>query len=173
MHVVHNATHNDHPREATSLLRKPTRLQSTVDLELVSAAMASYGGSGVARSLYYYRTGEVLNYSMIRHLKKISHNNSTMERGSAAQELIEELRLYFTLALFVQHMSSNNFVYDKSDTSLDFIAVYNTSNNFTQSVSLLQRTGVDEFVPEEPLATIAALEIQSTRASMSIEGKCF
>jgi hypothetical protein len=139
-------------------------------LELVSAAMASYGGSGVARSLYYYRTGEVLNYSMIRRLKKISHN-STMERGSAAQELIEELRLYFTLALFVQHMSSNNFVYDRSDTSLDFIAVYNTSNNLTQSVSLLQRTGARECVSEEPLAIIAALEIQSTRASMSIEGK--
>ena len=94
-----------------------------------------------------------------------------MERGSAAQELIEELRLYFTLALSVQHISSNNFVYDRSDTSLDFIAVYNSSNNFTQSVSLLQRTGADEIVSEDPLATVAALEIQSTRASMFIEGK--
>jgi hypothetical protein len=102
-------------------------------------------------------------------LKKIRHN-STMERGSAAQELIEELRLYFTLALSVQHISSNNFVYERSDTSLDFIAVYNSSNNFTQSVSLLQRTGADEIVSEESLALVAALEIQSTRASMSIEG---
>ena len=94
-----------------------------------------------------------------------------MEKGGAAQELIAELRLVFTLTLFVQHMCSDNFVYDRSDTSLDFIAVYNASNNFTPSVSLLQRTGADECISEEPLAQAAALEIQSTRASMLIEGK--
>ena len=53
--------------------------------------MSSYAGAGVARSLYYYRTGEVLDYSMVHRLKTIS-KNSTMQRGSAAQELITELR---------------------------------------------------------------------------------
>jgi hypothetical protein len=62
-------------------------------LELVSAAMQSYGGTGVARSLYYYRTGEVLDYSLLRRLKNIRHN-STMAIGSAADELIAELRFF-------------------------------------------------------------------------------
>ena len=131
----------------------------------------------MARSLYYYRTGEVLDYSMIRRLKDI-RRNSNMEKGGAAQELIAELRLVFTLTLFV-HLRylynicacSDYFVYDRSDTSLDFIAVYNASNIFTPSVSLLQRTGADECISEEPLAQAATLEIQSTRASMLIEGK--
>ncbi len=89
--TVHHGTHNDHPSEATSLLRKPARLHSTGELELVTAAMSSYAGAGVARSLYYHRTGEVLDYSMIHRLKTIA-NNSTMHEGSAAQQLISELR---------------------------------------------------------------------------------
>ena len=81
----------------------------------------------------------------------------------------------FTLTLFLLHLRSwwvfNYFVYDRSDPCLDFIAVYNATNQQPHAVSLLQRTGADEIVSEEPLATVAALEIQSTRASMSIEGK--
>jgi hypothetical protein len=53
--------------------------------------MASYASAGVARSLYFYRTGEVLDYSMINRLKSMK-NNGTMQTGSAAQELISELR---------------------------------------------------------------------------------
>jgi hypothetical protein len=60
---------------------------------------------------------------------------------------------------------------DRSDVSLDFIAVYNASNLITNTVSLLQRTGAEEYLSEEPLVEAAALEIQSTRSSMSIEGK--
>ena len=60
--------------------------------------MASYGGSGVARSLYYYRTGEVLDYSMIHRLKTITRN-SGMSRGSAAQELLTELRFLIPIML--------------------------------------------------------------------------
>ena len=69
------------------------------DLELVTAAMASYATGGVARSLYYYRTGEVLDFSMIHRLKYITRN-STMARGSAAHELITELRLFMFIMIF-------------------------------------------------------------------------
>jgi hypothetical protein len=89
--TVHNDTHNDHPPPETTLLRKPARLHTPANLELVSDAIASYAGAGVSRSLYFYRTGEVLDYSMIHRLKSIK-NNGTMQTGSAAQELISELR---------------------------------------------------------------------------------
>ena len=59
----------------------------------------------------------------------------------------------------------------RSDPSLDFIAVYNASNLITNTVSFLQRTNTDEYQSEEPLGEAAALEIQSMRSSMAIEGK--
>ena len=62
-------------------------------------------------------------------------------------------------------------LFDRSDASLDFIAVYNAIHQTNNTVSLLQRTGTEEYLSEEPLVEAAALEIQSTRSSMSIEGK--
>jgi hypothetical protein len=74
----------------------------------------------------------------------------------------------FTLTLFLLHLRSwwvfNYFVYDRSDPCLDFIAVYNATNQQPQTVSLLQRTGADECISEESLAQAAALEIQSTHS---------
>jgi hypothetical protein len=102
--------HNGHPLEATALLRKPLRLHAEADLVLVSAAMASYGGAGVARSLYYYRTGEVLDYPMIRRLKGITRN-STMTRGSAAQELLSGLRFsHENVTLYIESHDSSLFI---------------------------------------------------------------
>jgi hypothetical protein len=70
--VTNATTHNDHPPPETSLLRKPARLHTPADLEIVKDAIASYAGVGVARSLYFYRTGEVLlDYSMLHRLKSI------------------------------------------------------------------------------------------------------
>jgi hypothetical protein len=60
---------------------------------------------------------------------------------------------------------------DRADTSLDFIAVYNANKHITYTINLLERRGGEENQSEEPLAEMAALEIQSTRSSMSIEGK--
>jgi hypothetical protein len=51
--------HNSHPAYNTAESRKPIRLHSEAETELARDVMQSYGGSGVARSLYFYRTGEV------------------------------------------------------------------------------------------------------------------
>ncbi len=60
---------------------------------------------------------------------------------------------------------------DRADASLDFIAVYNANKHITHTINLLERKGGEENQSEEPLAEMAALEIQSTRSSMCIEGK--
>jgi hypothetical protein len=143
--------HNGHPPEATALLRKPSRLHAEADLELVSAAMASYGGAGVARSLYYYRTGEVLDYPMIRRLKDITRN-STMTRGSAAQELLSELRFFHEyVTLYIDSHDRSLFIScwffsacDRADASLDFIAVYNANKHITHTINLLERKDGEE-----------------------------
>jgi hypothetical protein len=97
-----------------------------------------------------------------------------MQTGSAAHELILELR--YLIKCYSIHSCISAYLLscllcDRSDSSLDFIAVYNASNHITNTVSLLQRTGAEEYLSEEPLMESAALEIQSTRSSMSIEGK--
>ena len=63
------------------------------------------------------------------------------------------------------------FIHVRSDTSLDFIAVYNVHKELSYTVSLLERSGAQENVSEEPLGEVAARDIQSTRSSMCIEGK--
>jgi hypothetical protein len=60
---------------------------------------------------------------------------------------------------------------DRADASIDFIAVYNANKEITHTLNLLEQRSAEEFQSEEPVTEIAALEIQSTRASMSIEGK--
>ena len=63
------------------------------------------------------------------------------------------------------------FIHVSSDTSLDFIAVYNVHKEVSYTVCLLERRGAQENVFEEPLGEVAARDIQSTRSSMCIEGK--
>jgi hypothetical protein len=50
-------------------LTKPTRLYSKEELQAVHDVLASYSGEGVAKSLYYYRTGEILSRSTLDWLK--------------------------------------------------------------------------------------------------------
>ncbi len=53
--------HNDHTPYDTNVSRKPIRLHSQDELQIAQDVLQSYGGAGVARSLYYHRTGEVEN----------------------------------------------------------------------------------------------------------------
>ncbi len=68
--ILQNCFHNGHRAEPPDL-RKPLRLQSTEELHLVRCAMNVCAGEGVARALYYHRTGEVLDRSALKRLKKI------------------------------------------------------------------------------------------------------
>jgi hypothetical protein len=52
-------------------LTKPTRLYSKEELRAVHDVLASYSGEGVAKSLYYYRTREILSRSTLDWLKVI------------------------------------------------------------------------------------------------------
>jgi hypothetical protein len=50
-------------------LTKPTRLYCKEELQAVQDVLASYSGEGVAKFLYYYRTGEILSRSTLDWLK--------------------------------------------------------------------------------------------------------
>jgi hypothetical protein len=68
--VPSNPYHNGHGPEETCNLRKPKRLRSKFEVQLAQDVMESYGGSGVASSLYYHRTGEVVMFMQGLHIKK-------------------------------------------------------------------------------------------------------
>jgi hypothetical protein len=53
--------HNDHTPYDKNDSRKPIRLHSQEELQIARDVLQTYGGSGVARSLYFHRTGEVEN----------------------------------------------------------------------------------------------------------------
>ncbi len=80
--------------------------------------------------------------------------------------------IVFTYVIWTQICIYFSYFVDvRSNTSLDFIAVYNAPQEISYTVSLLERRGAQEYVSEEPLGEVAARDIQSTRSSMSIEGK--
>ncbi len=90
--ITYNIFHNGHAPEESESLRKPKRLRSQLEDQLAIDVMSSYGGSGVASSLYYYRTGEVLDRRILHRITEISRQ-AVMTSGSPAQCLIDDLRL--------------------------------------------------------------------------------
>ena len=81
--------HRGHPRESN--IRKPMSLHSQHELELAADIMNIYAGSGVAKSMFYYRTGEVIDRSLLQRLHSITQK-ATMATGSPAESLLEDLR---------------------------------------------------------------------------------
>ncbi len=77
--------HNSHPPYKTINSRKPIRLHSEAEIQIACDVMQSYGGSGVARSLYFYRTGEVCKLLVPLHM------------------YCQDLLRYYALFTFVQH----------------------------------------------------------------------
>ncbi len=70
-----NPFHNGHGLEDTASFRKPKRLRSELEVQLAKDVVESYGGSGVAASLYYHRTGEVLDRRILYQLTSISRQD--------------------------------------------------------------------------------------------------
>jgi hypothetical protein len=63
--VQGEALHTGHYPPRVDALTKPTRLYSKEKLQAVHDVLASCSGEGMAKSLYYYRTGEILSRSTL------------------------------------------------------------------------------------------------------------
>ena len=103
--VVLNPYHNGHGPEDVCSFRKPKRLRSECEVQLAQDVIGSYGGSGVATSLYYHRTGEVIDRRIFHRLTLIARQAVGLNTGSSAQSLIEELRFVRT-GIFFRHHST-------------------------------------------------------------------
>jgi len=120
-----NPFHNGHGPEDSTSLRKPKRLRSQFEEGLAKDVLLSYGGEGVAASLYYHRTGEIIDRRILHRLKTISRQ-AQITTGSPAQTLIDELRSRPDFVSYFQSFS-HLFYYIyvcRCDNTLDFLAVY-------------------------------------------------
>ncbi len=67
--ILGKANHMGHYPPRVDTLTKSTRLYCKEELQAVQDVLASYSSEGVAKSLYYYRTGEILSRSTLDWLK--------------------------------------------------------------------------------------------------------
>ena len=70
---------------------KHISLHAQHELQLAADIINVHGGSGVAKSVYYYRTGEVLDRQLLHRLQSIAEK-ATLGTGSPAESLLEDLR---------------------------------------------------------------------------------
>ena len=141
--VLLNPYHNGHGPEDICSLRKPKRLRAEFEVQLAKDVIDSYGGSGVATSLYYHRTGEVIDRRIFHYLTLIAQRAVSLNTGSPAQSLIEDLRFVYTV-IFISssfHMTSVPMPYRqcRSDDTIDFLAVYSDDTTASGSVSVLEK----------------------------------
>ena len=141
--VVLNPFHNGHGPEDVCSLRKPKRLRSESEVQLAQDVIDSYGGTGVATSLYYHRTGEVIDRRIFHRLTLIARQAVGLNTGSPAQSLIEELRFVRTGILFSSSFYMTifpiSYLQCRSDDTLDFLAVYSDNTTAAGSVSVLEK----------------------------------
>jgi hypothetical protein len=169
--------HQGHPRESN--LRKPISLHAQHELQLAADIINVYGGSGVAKSVYYYRTGEVLDRQLLHRLQSIAEK-ATLGTGSPAESLLEDLRSPLLLVLVPCFSYPTSYISSfypscpvcRSDNTLDFIAVYNASADSNQNIHLMEKLGGrPETTSIFTVSEEAAQDISSTRNSMKISCK--
>ena len=73
---VRDGVHTGHPVVTCSLLAKPMRLLDSAELEIAADALSSHSGSGIARALFFYRTGDLIHRNVLRRLTRLRDNAS-------------------------------------------------------------------------------------------------
>jgi hypothetical protein len=166
-----------------------------MEVQLAKDVIDCYGGSGVASSLYYHRTGEVLDRRILHQLTSIGRQALAINTGTPAQSLIEDLRCVQAAMFILSSFHMTSFLYSvlpcRSDESVDFLAIYSDETTAAGSVTLLEkvrlsklpRTGVHITLllsqlngahkDKTPVSITneAAADIAATRSAMQINGK--
>jgi hypothetical protein len=92
MQVIQSA-HNGHFPHDCTVASRPYRLKPKKEVNLALQVLESHGGSGPAASLYYYRTGDILDYKILHRLQSLKAKAEMGESGveSASDRLIWDL----------------------------------------------------------------------------------
>jgi hypothetical protein len=96
-HWILQMTHDEHcghfPHNC-SVARKPLRIKDPRELAIAGQVVSTYGGTGAARALYYYRTGDILDNKTLHRLNRVHLKAAFGEVGQLhpCDELISELR---------------------------------------------------------------------------------
>ena len=139
--------HNDHYPPETRRMQLPSRLKNEEEVQVGMDIMAAFGGSGVARSLYYYRTGDILDRRTLDALRRCKENSRITDSpgaaATAADQLLRDLR---------------------ADEDVDFVVMYDDNcARGGAGVQCAARIGGEESTSVHSVGVEAAREIQSTR----------
>ena len=143
---VRDGVHTGHPVVTCSLLAKPMRLLDSSEMEIAADALSSHSGSGVARALFFYRTGDLIQRNVLRRLTMLRSNASMgllpTEQVSEADRLVAQMR---------------------GDPSIDYLMFYHESGSTRGIVTELGLTGEDVTTSLLPLSSAQLIEIENVR----------
>jgi hypothetical protein len=143
---VRDGVHTGHPVVTCSLLAKPLRLLDSSELEIAADALSSHSGSGVARALFFYRTGDLIHRNVLRRLTRLRTNApmglSPTEHVSEADRLVAQMR---------------------GDPSIDYLMFYHESGSTRGIVTELGLTGEDVTTSLLPVSADQLTEIENVR----------
>jgi hypothetical protein len=122
------------------------RLLNSSELEIAADALSSHSGTGVARALFFYRTGDLIHRNIMRRLMKIRTNASIgllpTEQVSEADRLVAQMR---------------------GDPSIDHLMFYHESGSTRGVVTELGLTGEDVTTSLLPVTPDQLTEIENVR----------
>ena len=143
---MRDGVHTGHPVVTCSLLAKPLRLLDSSELEIAADALSSHSGSGVARALFFYRTGDLIHRNVLRRLTRLRTNASMglspTEHVSEADRLVAQMR---------------------GDPSIDYLMFYHESGSTRGIVTELGLTGEDVTTSLLPVSADQLTEIENVR----------
>ena len=134
-----------------SLLKKPTRLLSDGELEIATDALCTHGGSGTARALFFYRTGDIIDRRILHRLTSL-RNNAALGVGpgesvSEADRLIHQMR---------------------TDPSVDYMMFYLEGGAGGRVLSELGLCGTSPASAEVPITGSELTEMEAVRSATNI-----
>jgi len=143
---MRDGVHTGHPVVTCSLLAKPMRLLDSAELEIAADALSSHSGSGIARALFFYRTGDLIHRNVLRRLTRLRDNASMgllpTDQVSEADRLVAQMR---------------------GDPSIDYLMFYHESGSTRGIVTELGLTGEDVTTSLLPVTADQLTEIENVR----------
>ena len=149
---VRDADHVGHPMVKCALLQKPSKFLDPDELAIATDVMSAQGSEGVARSLFYFRTGDTVSRNVLFRMKQLQANARLGLRSSPgpADALVE---------------------YVRNDPNLDYMLFYDEGNGNLSVTSELGLLGSDVARSQMSVTADQRAVIDDVRQATSL-GSC-
>ena len=149
---VREAEHVGHPMVKCALLQKPSKFLDPDELAIATDVMNAQGSEGVARSLFYFRTGDTVSRKFLFRMKQLQADARLGLRSSPgpADALVK---------------------YVRNDPNIDYMLFYDEGNGNQSVTSELGLLGSDVARSQMSVTADQRVVIDDVRAATSL-GSC-